>query len=76
MPQIGRWDNLPEGVRQHPIGRMRDRAIGVSDLNQLRLRIEKSASSKSAAADRTAKRSCSEGELQTASLFSYPIRNL
>ena len=37
MPQIERWDNLPEAVRQHLTERMRDRAISVSDLNQLRL---------------------------------------
>ena len=37
MPQLERWDNLPEGVRQHLIERMRDREISVSDLNQLRL---------------------------------------
>jgi hypothetical protein len=37
MPQIERWDNLPEGVRQHLIERMRDRMISVSDLNRLRL---------------------------------------
>jgi hypothetical protein len=36
MPQIERWDNLPEGVRQHLVERMRDRAISVSDLNQLK----------------------------------------
>lgn len=29
MPQIERWDNLPKGVRQHLIERMRDREIGV-----------------------------------------------
>jgi hypothetical protein len=40
MPQLERWDNLPEGVRQHLIERMRDRAISISDLNQLRLWIE------------------------------------
>jgi len=40
MPQIERWDNLPSGVRQHLIDRMRDRAISISDLNQLRLWIE------------------------------------
>ncbi len=40
MPQIERWDKLPEGVRQHLIDRMRDRAISVSGLNQLRLWIE------------------------------------
>ena len=40
MPQLERWGNLPEGVRQHLIERMRDREISVSDLNQLRLRVE------------------------------------
>lgn len=40
MPKIERWENLPEGVRQHLIDRMRDRAIGVADLHQLRLWIE------------------------------------
>jgi hypothetical protein len=37
MPRIENWDNLPAGVRQHLIDRMRDRAIGITDLNQLRL---------------------------------------
>ncbi len=40
MPKIERWENLPEGVRQHLIDRLRDRAISVGDLNQLRLWIE------------------------------------
>jgi hypothetical protein len=40
MPRLERWDNLPEGVRQHLIERMRDRAISISDLNQLRLWVE------------------------------------
>ena len=40
MPKIERWENLPEGVRQHLIDRMHDRAISVGDLNQLRLWIE------------------------------------
>jgi hypothetical protein len=40
MPQVERWGNLPEGVRQHLIARMRDRAIGVADLHRLRLWIE------------------------------------
>ena len=30
MPQIERWDKLPEGVRQHLVERMRDRAISGS----------------------------------------------
>jgi hypothetical protein len=40
VPQLERWDSLPEGVRQHLIERMRDRAISISDLNQLRLWVE------------------------------------
>ncbi len=37
MPKIENWDNLPLGVRQHLIDRMRDRAISIADLSQLRL---------------------------------------
>src|SRR5436305_3697896 len=71
MPQLERWNNLPEGVRQHLIERMRDREISVSDLNQLRVWVETrprrpratgikiSALSNSAAADRNRKRSYS-----------------
>ena len=40
MPQLERWDSVPEGVRQHLIDRMRDREISISDLNQLRLWVE------------------------------------
>jgi len=40
MPQLERWDKLPDGVRQHLIEPMRDREISVSDLNQLRLWVE------------------------------------
>ena len=40
MPRIEVWANLPAGVRQHLIDRMRDRAISITDLNQLRLWIE------------------------------------
>ncbi len=40
MPKIRRWDNLPDAVRQHLIDRMRERAISIADLNQLRLWIE------------------------------------
>jgi hypothetical protein len=40
MPRIETWDNLPAGIRQHLIDRMRDRAITIADLNQLRLWIE------------------------------------
>jgi len=40
MPRIERWDNLPPNVRQHLIDRMRDRAISLADLNQLRLWID------------------------------------
>jgi hypothetical protein len=37
MPRIESWDKLPSNVRQHLIDRMRERAIGIADLNQLRL---------------------------------------
>jgi hypothetical protein len=40
MPRIARWADLPANVRQHLVERMRDRAITISDLNQLRLWIE------------------------------------
>ena len=40
MPKIESWSNLLAGVRQHLIDRMRDRALGIGDLNQLRLWIE------------------------------------
>jgi hypothetical protein len=35
MPKIENWGNLPEGIRQHLIDRMRDRAISIADLNEL-----------------------------------------
>ena len=37
MPKIQSWDNLLPGVRLHLIDRMRDRAISIASLNQLRL---------------------------------------
>ena len=40
MPRIETWGNLPPRVRQHLINRMRDRAISIADLNQLRLWID------------------------------------
>jgi hypothetical protein len=40
MPRIASWDNLPANVRQHLARRMRERAISIADLNQLRLWIE------------------------------------
>jgi len=36
MPKIMPWKNLPANVRNHLIDRMRDRAISIADLNQLR----------------------------------------
>jgi len=71
MPKIECWDNLPEGIRQHLIDRMRDRAISIADLNQLRAWIESkpevpegvgtrtSVHSRSEATVRTPRRSCS-----------------
>ncbi len=40
MPNIENWGNLPAGLRQHLIDRMRGRAISVADLYQLRVWIE------------------------------------
>jgi hypothetical protein len=40
MPKIENWGNLPAGVRQHLIDRMRDRQITIADLNHLRLWID------------------------------------
>ena len=40
MPKIAHWDDLPGDVRDHLIDRMRDRAISIADLNQLRVWIE------------------------------------
>jgi hypothetical protein len=40
MPRIESWDNIPANVRQHLIERMRERAISIADLNQLRLWIK------------------------------------
>jgi hypothetical protein len=40
MPRIARWNDLPEGVREHLIERMNERAIKLVELNQLRLWIE------------------------------------
>ena len=37
MPKIERWDNFPEAIKQHLLARMRDRAITLADLYQLRL---------------------------------------
>ncbi len=76
MPQLERWDNLPEAVRQHLIERMRERAISVSDLNQLRLWVETRprvpegdwykdfGSFKICGSGSYPKRSCSEGKLR------------
>ncbi len=40
MPRIESWNNLPLAVRQHLVGRMRDRSITLDDLNQLRIWLE------------------------------------
>jgi hypothetical protein len=40
MPKIACWDDLPANVRNHLIDRMRDRAISIADLNQLRVWID------------------------------------
>jgi hypothetical protein len=37
MPQLETWDHFPVALRRHLIERIRDRSIGMTDLNQLRL---------------------------------------
>ncbi len=40
MPTIATWSKLPVGVREHLVERMRDRKIGLDDLNRLRVWME------------------------------------
>jgi hypothetical protein len=40
VPQIETWSRLPAPVRDHLVERMRDRYIGLADLNRLRIWIE------------------------------------
>lgn len=40
MPKIESWPRIPLGIREHLIERMRDRRIGLDDLNKLRLWME------------------------------------
>ncbi len=40
MPKIESWDNVPASIRRHLIDRMRDREIGIADLNRHRFWIE------------------------------------
>jgi hypothetical protein len=40
MPQIEIWARIPPAIRDHLIERMRDRNIGLDDLNQLRVWLE------------------------------------
>ncbi len=40
MPKIETWSKLPIAVREHLIERMRDRKIGLDDLNRLRTCME------------------------------------
>jgi hypothetical protein len=40
MPRIATWSQMPPAIREHLVERMRDRNIGVEDLNKLRLWLE------------------------------------
>jgi hypothetical protein len=40
MPHLEAWNKLPPAIRQHLMDRMRDRRIGIADLNKLRLWVE------------------------------------
>ena len=40
MPKIAKWPEMPVAIREHLMERMRDRNIGLDDLNRLRLWLE------------------------------------
>lgn len=40
MPRIARWRDLPPGVREHLTERMSERAVSLTDLNQLRIWVQ------------------------------------
>ena len=40
MPKIALWTQIPPAIRDHLSARMRDRHVGLDDLNRLRLWIE------------------------------------
>jgi hypothetical protein len=40
MPRVATWSQMPPALREHLIERMRDREIGLEDLNRLRLWLE------------------------------------
>jgi len=40
MPRIATWSQMPAAVREHLVERMRDRNIGIEDLNKLRIWLE------------------------------------
>ena len=40
MPKIESWSKFPPAIRDHLIERMRERSIGMDDLNRLRLWME------------------------------------
>jgi hypothetical protein len=40
VPQIETWPRIPAALRAHLVERMRDRNVGVDDLNRLRVWLE------------------------------------
>ncbi len=40
MPRIATWPQMPAAVREHLVERLRDRNVGLEDLNKLRLWLE------------------------------------
>jgi len=41
MPQIASWSQIPASIRQHLVQRMRDRNVGLEDLNRWRERVNR-----------------------------------
>jgi len=74
MPKLARWDKLPENVRHHPIDRMRDRAISIADLNQLRVWIDSQPDVPEDIGTRTSDRSRFAGAARNPRPFCCAIR--
>lgn len=74
MPRIETWGKLPQRVREHLIERMHDRAIGLADLNELRVWIE--SSPEVPEGDWFRRRFCFQAKPQKVTLFRlpYPLR--
>ncbi|SPE38697.1 hypothetical protein SBA6_930002 [Candidatus Sulfopaludibacter sp. SbA6] len=74
MPKIETWGNLPPSARQHLIDRMRDRAIGIADLNHFRLWIDSNPEGRKAVGIRTSVRSRSAATDHCRKRFCWVVK--